>query len=342
MWRRCRVLICLSCASCASCASDLATPAELSQHLGRRQSAVLGGSTVPQGQFDEVANHSCSGVLIAPNWVLTAEHCGDAGAFTSLAHRQIQRSVVARFPFSDWELAEQRFQARLAEFPEFVPPSADGGPPYWDLALLQLAPEAVPSVEPVRVAHGCATRYAAAGASVLVVGWGATVSNPTPEQQFNDTLQAGVVTLLDDVCDDADAFCRVPLGEFRAGDPAGLVDTCPGDSGAPAYVAGSGGELLVAGITSRAASTDPAFRNSCGEVSGIYVRVGDVVDWIESVMGEALPEPECDTPRVPLSRSRAGLVGLGSALLLLGLALYQAPRAASGRRARPWFPLGLD
>src|SRR5262249_22116808 len=55
-------------------------------------------------------------------------------------------------------------------------------------------------------------------------------------------------------------------------------DACHGDSGGPAYVVRSDGQLLLGGITSR--GPDP-----CGQF-GIYTRVPEHMDWIRATVRE--------------------------------------------------------
>lgn len=256
--------------------------------LGTMSAPILGGSVAPPGQWNEVSGHNCTGVLIAPRWVLTAGHCGRFNDLVQLAHRTENHSVVGEYLYPDWENT-------------------------LDLGLIELATAS--EVPPATVAHGCASRYIQNGAALTIVGYGATRSYPTPPERFNFQLRQAPLTITDDTCAEPAESCHRAGTEFQAGTTT--EDTCPGDSGGPAYVWTPMGPL-VAGITSRVADIDPALAQSCGVRPGIYVRPDAALEWLESVMGEPLPEPDCRVAPVPVRLGPVSWIGLSIALGLVG------------------------
>ncbi len=230
--------------------------------------AVIGGADVPAGQWRDVAavlverQQFCTGVLVAPRAVLTADHCRDLGPDEVL----LGTSSLARPSAGEF--------IRVAEV---VP-----GPPGFDVALLVL--ERAATVPPRRLATGWARTGIVDGAAVELVGYGAIDATGT---EFVDALRAARTTITDAGCARATG-CEPavrPDGELGAGGAG--VDTCPGDSGGPLYLLDARGPL-VAGITSR--SYDDA-TVACSE-GGIYVRPDHptVVAWIEAAAGAELED----------------------------------------------------
>jgi hypothetical protein len=230
--------------------------------------AVIGGADVAAGRWRDVAavlverQQFCTGVLVAPRAVLTADHCRDLGPDEVL----LGTSSLARPSAGEF--------IRVAEV---VP-----GPPGFDVALLVL--ERAATVPPRRLATGWARTGIVDGAAVELVGYGAIDATGT---EFVDALRAARTTITDAGCARATG-CEPavrPDGELGAGGAG--VDTCPGDSGGPLYLLDARGPL-VAGITSR--SYDDA-TVACSE-GGIYVRPDHptVVAWIEAAAGAELED----------------------------------------------------
>ena len=239
---------------------------------------VVGGEEVPDGMWEDTAailfgnTVGCTGVLIAPDLVLTAAHC-DYGI------------GAIEVGTNDSDVRGERVRVeRSISYPRSWSS--------YDLAVLVLRDE-VTSVAPRMIAQDCILDdYLMDGAPVTVVGWGAIDEWAS---EYPGVLMMAETEVTDADCSDLSAGCVPdisPDGELIAGGDG--IDSCNGDSGGPLYLNTPEGDFLV-GITSRAA--EPASR-PCGE-GGIYVRPDALVEWIEEETGRTLTRPECGEPPPP-------------------------------------------
>lgn len=236
---------------------------------------VVGGAPAPVGAWNDAvalytaANQfACSGVLIAPDVVLTAGHCGAS----------LGGVVVGT---TDLRNGGQRIQiVRSIVHPDYYTT--------FDAALLILE-KPVEDIAPRPLALDCVAQdYVTVGAPVVIVGFGAT---DAWANDWTKVLQEGHTTITDPVCADLSSGCYEqvsPGGELVAGGEG--VDSCAGDSGGPLYLPTPDDGTYLVGITSRAKV--PA-ETPCG-AGGIYVRVDALVDWIEAETGRTLERPDCD------------------------------------------------
>ena len=255
---------------------------------------VVGGAPVADGSWPDAAavywgdSVSCSGVLVAPNVVLTAGHCEGNLTWVTLGT-------------SDYDVGGETLPiAEAHTHPDYLGT--------YDVTVLILGEDA--TVAPRAIALDCVVEDSLiVGAPVAVVGFGAT--DPWAAQ-WGTVLQEAFTEVVDPVCADLSADCNAavsPGGELIAGGDG--VDSCSGDSGGPLYLLTPSGDYLV-GLTSRGVVPAPT---PCGG-GGIYVRVDAVVDWIEAVSGELLPRPDCEGLNRPPSASAvdvdlgAGLAGM--------------------------------
>jgi secreted trypsin-like serine protease len=224
----------------------------------RDRQRIVGG-TPTSGYPDCVAvgdgdRWCCSGTLVAPNLVVTAGHCDDAGCSSRVLFGEDTDPAGAGRVV---EVAEAHVH------PDYVQDGAS------DLTALVLS-ESVDDVPP----RGIAARETLDGASVIrLVGFGNV--DVFASQGY------GVKRVVDVPLASSDArFGADPALEFVAGQPFLDRDSCTGDSGGPAYVAADGGWLL-AGATSRATSSSI---RPCGD-GGIYERMHAFESWLHSIPG---------------------------------------------------------
>ena len=227
------------------------------QVIGAR-TRIVGG--IPTGEYPDcvavggASDWCCSGTLVAPNVVVTAGHCVDAGCCARvLIGEDVADSTTAR-------VIEVR-QAR--SHPDYRPPN-----PTNDLCVLTLDEDS--GVTPRGIADEATLANAV---SVRLAGYGHT--------DVEGTVGYGRRRVVDvPLASSEPKYGADPESEFVAGAPFLDRDACSGDSGGPAYVEGDDGWYL-AGVTSRA--TRSSFRR-CGD-GGIYTWVSAYARWIRDVPG---------------------------------------------------------
>jgi hypothetical protein len=198
----------------------------------------------------------CTGTLIAPNVVVTADHC-----------RNVTRVFLRGNDISRPEDGETLRVVRQFSHPEV------------DLRVLLLERDS--QVLPRHVAWG-------AGLSgiqtAILVGFGTIDVHGTVGYGLKRKVE---VPLTSRDCSEPDApkkYGCLPSREMVAGHRGLLLDSCRGDSGGPLYIRNTDGEYFLIGATSR------GIRDSfttCGD-GGIYVRVDLCLDWIRNVTGVAI------------------------------------------------------
>ena len=225
--------------------------------------AVVNGRPVPAGRFDYVANveifgtQECSGVLLAPTWVITAGHCASISATDNagVAPRRVTfpasaYTVYLCTPNADGSGGERHTVAKVVIDPAYLASNGDGN----DVALLHLS---TPSRQPrVQIAPDDPSLWKA-GVMATVAGFGTTSQSATVKPS---TMRFAHVPFV------SDASCAsvYPFGPeiatnggwydertmVCAGYRRGGTDVCEGDSGGPILAPGSAGRLELIGTTS--------------------------------------------------------------------------------------------
>jgi len=201
----------------------------------------------------------CSGTLIAPNVVVTADHC-----------RGVTRVFLKG---NDVSIPENGETLRVVQ--QFTHPEVD-----LRVLVLERASQATPR-------HIAQEAEMAGVKTATLVGFGTIDAGGTVGYGIKRKVEVLITSLDCGNQGDSKQYGCFPGREIVAGHRGLLLDSCRGDSGGPLYIQSSNGQYYLLGATSRGARGGFTV---CGD-GGIYVRVDLCLAWIRDVTGANIEGP---------------------------------------------------
>ncbi|WP_434345854.1 trypsin-like serine protease [Myxococcus virescens] len=247
--------------------AESAAPATIEQD-------IVGGTTTtinenPWQVSLRYGGHWCGGSILNKDWILTAAHCVDGYAVSSI--------VAGSTSSTNTSTGQTRNVAQTIIHEDY---GASGN----DVALLRLATSldlngttvaAIPRISAADAASGATDPAVVA----RVTGWGATSSGGSGSA----TLRTVDVNLISNT-EAQQSYPNEYIGPDQIGAKAPGKDSCQGDSGGPLTVNHNGTRKL-AGVVS--------WGYGCADARypGMYARVSHFESWIDSKLNGTTPPP---------------------------------------------------
>ncbi|XP_037084047.1 chymotrypsin-like elastase family member 2A [Pollicipes pollicipes] len=248
----------------------------------QEQTRVIGGAPVASGSYPwqaqiEIAvnrgyQHSCGGIVISPNLILSAAHCHTKNE-NNYQVRVAQHNLGGADPF-------ERIFAVQQTHKHFLYRSENLAGQRNDIALFKLkfpigAPQALmfnDYVQPLCLPTVNTTLFV--GQECHISGWGLVDPNQSDKDEPSGVLRGAIINILDPaICKRAYRRSFDERLMVCAGREEGGVDTCQGDSGGPLSCRDETGQWFAAGVVS--------FGWKCGQAGnpGVYTRVSAYLEW---------------------------------------------------------------